>query len=236
MAKAGTRTVDRALMLLSGVCSAGRMSLSKAARSADLSPSTALRLLRTMEARGFLRRDDDGAYFPGLQLVQLGAQALSRDSLVALTAPALRRLVEETGESSYLSVPHLSGTEKEHCIYLAMEEGTHSVRHTSWVGRSFPLRGSAAGAALTGQVPPGEAAVVEQAVESDVTACAAPIRVPAGQGAEPKIVGALSVVTPSYRMTDDRIARISRLVAEQAAAVLEQASTDNHYETKDTAV
>lgn len=225
MADSGTRTVDRALLLLSHVCSAGKLTLSEAARAADLSPSTALRLLRTMEARGFLRKDEDSAYRPGLRLVQVGAQALSSDSLVTLTAPALRHLVEETGESSYLAVPHLQGTEKEHCIYLAMEEGTHSVRHTSWVGRSFPLRGSAAGAALTGQVPEGQSAVVQQAVEADVTAIAAPIRTRAAGGGQPKIVASLSVVAPTYRMTENRISQISALVAREAATVLELAET-----------
>lgn len=235
MAESATRTVDRALMLLSHISEAGQLSLSEAARAADLSPSTTLRLLRTMETRGFLRKDETGAYRPGLRLIQVGAQALSGDSLVALTAPVLRRLVKETGESSYLAVPHMQGTEREHCIYLAMEEGTYSVRHTSWVGRSIPLHGTAAGAALTGRVAEGQAAVVEQAVEADVTAIAAPIRVPASPGRVGKVVAALSVVTPTYRMTEDRVAQVSRLVAAEAAAVLHMPETDD-VEPKETTV
>lgn len=225
MAEPATRAVDRALLLLSHICSAGELSLSDSARAANLSPSTALRLLRTLEARGFVRRNEAGIYLPGLQLLQIGAQALSNESLVDLTAPALRRLVELTGESAYLVVPHLVGTRREHCIYIAMEEGTHSIRHASWVGRSFPLRGSAAGAVLSGKVAEGDYAVVCQAVEPDVTAIAAPIRVPVGDTAGFKLDAALSVVAPSYRMTPEQTATIGRLVVEQADRVLTQPIT-----------
>lgn len=221
MAESATRTVSRALDLLAAVCDAGGgASLAEAARSTDLSSSTALRLLRTLESSGFVRRDDAGSFRPGLRLVQLGAQALSSESLVSLAEAPLRRLVEATGESCYLSVPHLRGTEQEQCIYLAMEEGTHSIRHASWVGRSFPLAGSAAGAALSGEVGEQGYAVVGQAVESDVTAVAAPITVPGADGAEPQIVAALSVVAPSYRMTEEVVEQTGALVAAEAADIL----------------
>lgn len=226
MAEAATRTVDRALLLLSHICESGELSLSGAARAAELSPSTALRLIRTLEARGFVRRNEAGAYLPGLQLLQMGAQALSNDSLVELSAPALRHLVEETGESAYLVVPHLQGTEREHCIYIAMEEGTHSIRHSSWVGRSFPLRDSAAGAVLSGGVAEGEYAVVCQAVEPDVTAIAAPIRVPVEGESHTKVVAALSVVAPSYRLPPERTETIGHLVADQAAHIFTESTTD----------
>ncbi|WP_035781011.1 helix-turn-helix domain-containing protein, partial [Arthrobacter sp. H14] len=80
MADASTRTVERALSLLGTVCDRGSVTLADAARGVDLSASTALRLLRTLEAAGFVRKDDDG-YRPGMRIVQLGAQALSHESL-----------------------------------------------------------------------------------------------------------------------------------------------------------
>lgn len=221
MAESATRTVSRALDLLAAVCDAGGTTLAEAARTTDLSSSTALRLLRTLESSGFVRRDHAGAFRPGLRLVQLGAQALSSESLVSLAEAPLRRLVEATGESCYLSVPHLPGTEQEQCIYLAMEEGTHSIRHASWVGRSFPFAGSAAGAALSGAVGEEGYAVVGQAVEPDVTAVAAPIAIPATADSDPQIVAALSVVAPSYRMTSDVVDRTGRLVAAEAEDILQ---------------
>lgn len=209
MADTSTRTVERALLLLGTVCDRGLVTLADAARDAGLSASTALRLLRTLEGTGFVRRDDEG-YRPGMRIVQLGAQALSSESLVSLAEGALDRLVDSTGESAYLNVP----SHDDHGIYLAVREGTHSVRHASWVGRSIPLEGSAAGAVLRGNTPEPGFVVVSDGIEPDVTAIAAPV-VTGG-----RVVAALSVVVPSYRITDVGARTIGRLVAAEAAGIL----------------
>ena len=209
VADTSTRTVERALLLLGTVCDRGSVTLADAARDAGLSASTALRLLRTLEGTGFVRRDDDG-YRPGMRVVQLGAQALSHESLVSLAEGALERLVDSTGESAYLNVPSHDG----HGIYLSVREGTHSVRHTSWVGRSIPLDGSAAGAVLSGKTPDDGYVVVSNGIEPDVTAIAAPVL----SGGH--VVAALSVVVPSYRITDDGARRIGHQVAGEATGIL----------------
>ncbi|KQN98765.1 MULTISPECIES: IclR family transcriptional regulator [unclassified Arthrobacter] len=210
MAESSTRTVERALVLLGAVCEAGSITLADAARGTGLSASTALRLLRTLESTGFVRRDGDGSYRPGLRVVQLGAQALGQESLVSLAEPALERLVGQTGESAYLSVPSHDGQG----VYLAMREGTHSVRHASWVGRSIPLDGTAVGAVLAGAAGPDGFVVVRDGVEADVTAVAAPVS-PGG-----RVVAAISVVVPSYRITATEARRLGALVAREAEDLL----------------
>ncbi|RJT80841.1 IclR family transcriptional regulator [Arthrobacter cheniae] len=210
MPEPSTRTVERALVLLGAVCDAGSLTLADAARVTELSASTALRLLRTLEGTGFVRRDGLGSYRPGLRVVQLGAQALGHESLVSLAEPALERLVEMTGESAYLSVPSHDGEG----VYLAMREGTHSVRHASWVGRSLPLGGTAVGAVLRGGHPAEGFVVVRNGIEADVTAIASPVS-PGGRA-----VAAISVVVPSYRITGAEARRIGKLVAAEAAALL----------------
>ncbi|GAB3249010.1 IclR family transcriptional regulator [Arthrobacter pigmenti] len=216
MADTSTRTVERALSLLGAVCDGGSLTLAEAARQVDLSASTALRLLRTLETAGFVRKDDDG-YRPGMRIVQLGAAALSHESLIALAAEPMKRLVAKTGESSYLNVPSRKMPEGEETgIYIAIEEGTHSVRHTSWVGRSIPLNGTAAGEVLHGAIGEDGYVVVSNGVESDVTAIAAPIVMGS------RVVAALSVVAPSYRISDEQAAAIGRLVADEAQTIMEQ--------------
>ncbi|WP_112134676.1 IclR family transcriptional regulator [Glycomyces dulcitolivorans] len=210
MAESPTRTVDRALSLLGIVCDRGVVSLVEAARDADLSPSTALRLLRTLEAQDFIRRDGDGRYTPGVRIVQLGALALSNEPLVALAGDAMARMVEATGESCYLSVRGAG----QSALYIAIVEGTHSVRHASWVGRSIPLKGSAAGAVLRGESKDGGYIVVKQGVEEDVTAIAAPVL--AGK----RVAAALSSVIPSYRVGDEQIERIGRLLVREASSII----------------
>ncbi|GAA4360096.1 IclR family transcriptional regulator [Paeniglutamicibacter cryotolerans] len=231
MAEPSTRTVERALQLLGSVCDAGSLSLADAARGTELSASTALRLLRTLESTGFVRKDEDGAYRPGLRIVQLGAQALSHESIISLAEPGLARLVEATGESAYLNVKANHGAGADQGLYIAMREGTHSVRHSSWVGRTVPLKGSASGAVLTGNTPVCGYAVVDRGVEADVTAIAAPITVtmhaPDGSISGRRVIAALSVVAPSYRMTPEKVSAIGCLVTAEADRILTAYQQEN---------
>jgi IclR family transcriptional regulator, acetate operon repressor len=210
VAEPSTRTVERALALLATICERGGANLADSARDCDLAPSTALRLLRTLETTGFVSREEaGGTYRPGARLIQLGAQALSSESLVDLARPTMEKLVAETGESAYLSVEGHAAT----ALYIGIIEGTHSVRHTSWVGRTVPLGKSAAGKALRGHVPEVGYVVVERGVEADVTAIASPIR------SQARIVAAMSLVIPSYRVSRRKAAEYGRLLAVATAEV-----------------
>jgi urocanate hydratase len=206
---ASTRTVERALDLLAEVCAKPPISLSECARRADLPASTALRLLRTLEATGFVSRDRRGAYRPGARVLQLGAQALGRQSLVELAQPSLTRIVEQTGESTYLVVRGSGDT----ALYLAMVEGTHPVRHTSWVGRAIELADLAVGAALKGNVPDEGYLAQRDKLEPDITAIAAPIRRPGG------VVAALNLLGPTYRIDEPTSHNYGRIVSAEAAAI-----------------
>lgn len=216
MAESPTRSVDRALALLGAVCTEGRLTLSDAARIVDLSPSTALRLLRSLASSGFITRDADGEYRPGAGIIQLGALALGHESLVALCSSAMRELVAHTGESCYLSIPGIGDT----ALYISIVEGTHSVRHASWVGRSIPLEGSASGMVLTGATPELGYAVVQSGVENDVTAIAAPVTMGG------RTVAALSIIVPTYRLDEPGAHRIGRDLAAQAAGILGHPTND----------
>ncbi|CAN5531285.1 hypothetical protein BH09ACT7_BH09ACT7_13120 [soil metagenome] len=207
MVEPATRTVERALALLASVCDSGGANLADTARDCNLAPSTALRLLRTLENAGFVDKDGTGVYRPGGRLIQLGAQALSNESLIDLARAAMEELATETGESVYLSVEGHGGT----ALYIGIVEGTHSVRHASWVGRTVPLDTSAAGHALKGKVPDDGYVVVERGVESDVTAIACPVV------SQARIVAALSLVIPSYRLTTPQAAQYGRMLMSAAA-------------------
>lgn len=204
-----TRTVERALGLLAEVCADPPISLTECARRAGLPASTALRLLRTLESTGFVARDAAGAFRPGVRVMQLGATALGRQSLVDLAQPSLARIVERTGESTYLVVRGTPNT----ALYLAMAEGTHAVRHTSWVGRAIELADLAVGAALEGHVPDGGYVAQRDRLEPDITAIAAPVRRPGG------IAAAINLLGPTYRIDEETTHVYGRIVAAEAAVV-----------------
>jgi urocanate hydratase len=212
-----TRTVDRAMELLAQVCAEGSVGLTEVARRTQLPTSTALRLLRTLESSGFVMRDAAGAYEAGPRLIQVGALALGRHSLLRLAEPAMRRIVARTGESTYLAI---RGTANS-AIYIGMVEGTHAVRHVSWIGRTVPLAGLAIGRALRGDSAAlstgddeGDGFVAERdRLEPDVTGIAAPIRWSGG------IAGALNLLGPTYRIDDEALNAYGRIVAAEARAI-----------------
>jgi IclR family acetate operon transcriptional repressor len=204
-----TRTVDRALALLSEVCSGETVTLTSCARHTGLPPSTALRLLRTLEAAGFVSRADDGSFRAGPTMIQLGATALGRHELARLAGPALDRIGARTSESAYLSIRGVNRT----AVYIAVVEGTHAVRHTSWVGRAVPMAGLAVGQVLTGAVPASGYVAGPDRQEPDVTAIVAPVRYPGG------VAAALSVIGPTYRIDETTMHDYGRIVAAEATAL-----------------
>jgi urocanate hydratase len=204
-----TRTVERALALLSAVCSSEAVGLTACARYTGLPASTALRLLRTLESAGFVSRDDAGSFRAGPTMIQLGANAIGRHELARLAAPALDRIGARTNESAYLSIRGVNET----AVYIAVVEGTHAVRHTSWVGRAVPMRGLAVGQVLGGEVPAGGYVAGRDADEPDVTAIVAPIRYAGG------VAAALSVIGPTYRIDETTMHEYGRVVAAEAAGL-----------------
>jgi urocanate hydratase len=215
-ASASTRTVERALTVLAEVCSETSLSLSECARRASLPPSTALRLLRTLEASGFVQRGTDGSYSAGIRVIQLGAAALGRQSLVRLTEPGLRRIVARTGESAYVAIRGPEDT----AVFIAVVEGTHPVRHTSWVGRALPLGELAVGRALRGDVGPDGYAVHRDPDSPDVTGIAAPVEWSGG------IAAALNLVGPTYRIDETTVHEYGVIVRDEARAVAAQLAAD----------
>lgn len=214
---ASTRTVERALALLAAVCEEKSLSLTECARRVQLPPSTALRLLRTLEAAGFVGRGADGSYSAGIRVIQLGAAALGRQSLVRLAEPGLQRIVASTGESAYVAIRGPEDT----AVFVAMAEGSHPVRHTSWVGRALPLGELAVGRALRGDVGPEGYACYRDREGGDITGIAAPIRWAGG------IAGALNLVGPTYRIDESTLREYGEIVRTEADGIATQLAAEN---------
>ena len=208
------RSTERGLALLRVVAdhAAGRpatgLALADAARAVELSPSTAMRQLRSLEAAGFVTRDDEGRYLPGAELLRIARSLTGSTTLPRLAEGVLDELAAATGESAYLAEPDGSA----HAVYVAMASGHHAVRHVSWLGNRVPRKGTAVGAALAGKVAASGVAVRIDAVEDGITAVSAPVRDDTG-----RIVAAVSVVGLSFRQVDGTLKATSRAVAHSAA-------------------
>lgn len=208
------RATDRGLALLRVVADhPDGIALADAARAVELTPSTALRQLRSLESAGFASRDADGRFAPGPELLRIARSLSTNVALPRLAEPVLAALAETTGESAYLAEP----VDSRRAVYVAMAPGTHAIRHVSWLGQHVPRRGTAVGAALSGAIDLDGVAVRTDVVEAGVTAVSAPVH--GGDGAT---LAALSLVGPSFRLTgailDDARAELARQAAALSAA------------------
>ncbi|MGM1016052.1 MAG: IclR family transcriptional regulator [Actinomycetota bacterium] len=148
----GAQAVARAARLLRLVTASGGSgaALHELARDADLSRSTAHRLLSALRAEGLVDRDEDGGrWTAGPELYLMGSVAASRYDVAAIGKDIVRSLAVTTEESAFLSVRRGDET-----VCLLREEGAFPIR--SFVlseGVRFPLGVASAGLAILAFLP-----------------------------------------------------------------------------------
>ena len=137
-----TQTVSRALQIVGFVAERPR-GLGDVAQLLGVHKSTALRLLQTLEAEGFVRRDGNSRYALGFRVVTLAHQALDNLDLFSIAHPHLVSLASRLGNTIHLG--QLIGRE---VIYLDKVEGPGAVKMYSMVGRTASLYTSGLGKAV----------------------------------------------------------------------------------------
>lgn len=204
-----SRSVGRALLVLHEIATAPNgMTLSETARSVGLPTSTVARLIRTLEKSAFLSREPEGHYVGGAKLLQIGAIAIGNLEIYNVAETHLQELSDFTGETAYLAVPE----GKNRAVYLRQVESPLAIRHATWTGRAIDTAGTAIGAALCDEIP-DSGYVLSRAtdIEPDAAAAAAPIRDRHGT-----IIGALSIIGPSFRISNDDLSRFGARVLHHA--------------------
>ncbi|MFT7475131.1 MAG: IclR family acetate operon transcriptional repressor [Verrucomicrobiales bacterium] len=190
------RSTGRVLDLLEIVLAEGSCNLTTAATKAHLTPTTALRHLRALEARGYLDRDDAGDFSAGTTVLRMAAVLRSTgelDQLIIAAQPHLDALAVATGESTYLAV-----SDGRDATYIATAESDRAIRHVGWVGQVVRLDGTAVGEAFAA---PDTLVSRTGAVEADITAISLAL------GHFSKLEVAISVIGPAHRL--DETARAS---------------------------
>jgi DNA-binding IclR family transcriptional regulator len=117
------------------------LGVNELARRIGVNPSTASRLLATLESFGVVQRDDQGPYRLGLALVTLADRVLSRLDLRTLARPILFELMEQTGETATLSLPGeheaitVDSVPSRSSVVSMARLGRPSVAHATSVGK-----------------------------------------------------------------------------------------------------
>ncbi|MFI9625899.1 IclR family transcriptional regulator [Streptomyces sp. NPDC052042] len=241
----GTETAARVadvLLLFAG--GPQYLGVSAISRKLGLSKAVVHRILRSLVSREILQTDPDIAgYRLGPAAVALGAIALSRFEIRTAAMPVLRRLRDETTETTTLS-----GLVGEERVYLAQFECPREVKMTVEVGRRFPLHAGSSGKAILAFLPGDrretvlarplepltERTITDSAAlraelaeiaregvavsmgerQSDAASIAAPLIGPDGEAH-----GSISVCGPSHRFTPELVAHTRELVLTAAEEI-----------------
>jgi len=241
------QSVNRALTALELVADAGELGVSELGRQLGVHKATASRLAAVLAERGLLERDPvTERYRIGFGLVRLAGAAMSGLDLVRLARPILETLAERAREASNLGVR--SGDD---VVYVDQIAGSRSIVTVSWVGRRTPLHCTSNGKVLLAWADEqdrerllaaplesytthtvtdpdtlrrelesirrrGYAQAVEE-LEEGLNAVAAPVR-----QADGRVIAALGVSGPPFRMHAVDVPRMGLLTAEAAQAVSRQ--------------
>jgi DNA-binding IclR family transcriptional regulator len=200
----GVGVLDKGVVILRALAQ-GPHDLVALQDATGLPRATAHRLAVALEEHGLVRRDAQGRFCLGFELIRLGRAAEDQFPLAELARPALVALRDDTGESVQLYVPEPNG---RRCIVSL--ESTHGLRWIVPQGALLPLDRGSAGKVLRGV---DHAESVEER-EPGVASVSAAVRDRNGG-----IVAAVSVSGPIERLTRQPGKRFGAQVARAARAV-----------------
>ena len=200
----GVGVIDKGVLILSALA---RTPLDLAALQDEtgLPRATAHRLAVALELHGLVRRDPQGRFCLGFELIRLGRAAEDQFPLADLARPILTSLRDATGESVQLYVPD---GESRRCVVSL--ESTHGLRWIVPQGASLPMDRGSAGRVLQGD----ESAESVEEREPGVASVSAAVHDRRGQ-----IIAAVSLSGPVERLSRQPARRFGRAVSEAASAV-----------------
>jgi IclR family transcriptional regulator, acetate operon repressor len=240
---AQVQSLTRGLSLLEALARAeGGLTLTDIAQRVTLAPSTAHRLLATLEKMGYVYQGGElGRWYIGLQAFTVGSSFLANRDFVAQSHPYMRRLMEQSGETANLAI--LDGTE---AVFIDQVQCRETMRTIVRLGSRVPLHASGVGKAIFAALPDeqidailkvkGLPRITPTTITSPETMWSA-MRVIRQRGysfddeehlpgtrcvAAPfydehaDVLGAISLAGPISRLPDERIKQLGPLVAHTA--------------------
>lgn len=144
------RAVERALAILDCFNSSkNSFTLTELARAIDLSPSTTLRLISTLESKNYIYRNPENMrYYLGYRLAQLSDIAFSTMDIRLIARPHLERIHQEFNES--IGIFLLKNNQR---VCIDRIEGDRILKTSIQIGGVQPLTQGAAGKTLLAYLP-----------------------------------------------------------------------------------
>ena len=138
------QTLDRALGLLRTLATADQATLTELALRTGMAPSTAHRLLTTMERHDVVHFDEETQNWTvGVEAFRFGASFVRRTSVVQAGRQVMRALMEATGETANIAIADdgevvfISQVEAHEAIRAFFRPGTRAAMHASGIGKAL---------------------------------------------------------------------------------------------------
>jgi IclR family acetate operon transcriptional repressor len=149
------QSVTRAISILNALAAEENgLTLTELSQTVSLAPSTTHRLLTTLQQERFVRFDDQrSVWLVGLQAFAVGNAFVRSRELIGMVRPFMRRLMEESGETTNLAVE-----DREEAVYLAQVECREMMRAFAKPGARVPMTSSAVGKAILAGRPDDQVA------------------------------------------------------------------------------
>ncbi|MBV9656292.1 MAG: helix-turn-helix domain-containing protein [Acetobacteraceae bacterium] len=149
----GVQALTRALAILDAVAAQqDGATLTEIVRATRLAPSTAHRLLTTLQQDRFVQFQGDGArWLVGVQAFVVGSAFLRARDVGRSARPYLRRLMEESGETANLAI-----LDDDMAVYMGQVESRQPMRAICKPGGRVFLHSSALGKAMLATMPEAE--------------------------------------------------------------------------------
>jgi IclR family KDG regulon transcriptional repressor len=146
--------VERALNILEAAANrSDGLTNSEISHKLGIPKSSASYILRTLDRRGYLRRDPEtGRYRLGLKVLSLGGDARANLDLAELALPFMRALSERI----HLTI-HLAVLDQGEAVYIEKVEAPGFFKVNTWVGRRMFLHSTSVGKCLLAWLPKAEA-------------------------------------------------------------------------------
>lgn len=243
------QVLDRALAALDVLASRPQeYSLVELCNELKLHKSTVHRLMMVLEQHRLVGKNPDtGRYRLGLKLFEYGSKAIGSLDLRRHAKPYLTRLLQEIDETVHLCI-----LDDGQVFYLDKVEPQRSVRMACTVGSRAPAYCTAVGKAMLAELPDAEVsqvirrwglkgitkytittasalkaelrsvrmrgyAIDNEEKEEGLRCIGAAVRGHAG-----KLIAAMSVSGPAFRVTRERIPEIGQIVTRAAADLSEE--------------
>lgn len=145
--------VERALNMLEAAAQRREgLTNSEISRRLSIPKSSASYILRTLERRGYLRRDaESGRYRLGLKVLSLGREAHANYDVAGLAQPFMRALVERVHLTCHLAV-----LDQGEAVYIEKVDAPGFFKVDTWVGRRMCVHSTSVGKALVAWLPQEE--------------------------------------------------------------------------------